>query len=115
MADAIAFGDELAIFNAEQMARAWGATPDQIRACAPRCYRFSDRRIDPVQRLGMFKTARDMKMKVDPEQIADECQFVLLAEDEGEQEPGPDPEPDPAPGPAPDQGETPTGTYSAAQ
>lgn len=115
--------------NAQQLARAFGASVDQVLACVPRCYRFLDRRIDPVQRLGMFKTAMlDMKLRVDPDQIAEEGQFVILPEDEDEDEDGQegegtgsapgapssqDPPAEPPAAPAPAQ-ETPTGAFSAA-
>lgn len=105
--------------NREALARAFNATPDEIMACVPRCHRWLDRRIDPVARLGMFKTARDMGYKIDPEQVQDEAQILILSddkdEDEGKNEESPAPAADPAPNAAEHADGTPTGTYSAAQ
>ena len=68
--------------NVYSLARAFGASPQQILAVVPRCYRVLDRRIDPVQRLSMFVSAkRDLQLNVDPRQIEEELNIRILAED----------------------------------
>jgi len=74
--------------NAAQLARAFGVTVDEVLAVCPVAYRVVDRRVDPAQRLGMFATAvkpraqGGLGLNVDPEQIAEECNFRLLEDDE---------------------------------
>lgn len=65
--------------NAEQLANALGCTPDQVRAEVPHAYRVIDKRVDPVARLKMFIDGRkELKLKIDDEQIAEECNFRLV-------------------------------------
>ena len=86
--------------NAYALARALGAAPAQILAVSPRCYRVLDRRIDPVQRLSMFVSAkRDLCMAIDPRQVEEELGIRTLgqageAADYGTVFPPDEPEPD---------------------
>lgn len=66
--------------NVYAMARAFGASPQQILAVTPRCYRVMDRRIDPVQRLGMFVAAKkELGADIDLEQMSEELNIRLMA------------------------------------
>ncbi len=70
--------------NAVALAGALGCSPAQILAEIPHAFRVIDRRIDPPARLKMFIDASAPKDKgglglsIDPEQIAEECNFRLL-------------------------------------
>lgn len=68
--------------NDAELARIAGVSPEAVRALVPRVAWFLDRKVDPVARLGMFKTAMvDMHIPVDPDQIYDE--FHMLPPQEG--------------------------------
>jgi hypothetical protein len=67
--------------NREELARITGLTPEAVCALVPRVSWFLDRKVDPVARLGMFKTALvDMRLPLDPEQVYDEMHFLTPAE-----------------------------------
>lgn len=73
--------------NARQIAEATGATPGEVRKHVPIAYRIVDRRQDPQVRLAMFISASTPKdqgglgLTIDPEQIAEECNFRLIEGD----------------------------------
>lgn len=72
--------------NAYALARAFGASPEQICAVAPRAFRALDRRIDPVARLGIFVTAKkELLLNIDPQQVAEELNLRLLDDGQAEE------------------------------
>lgn len=79
--------------NAEQLARIAKVSPAAVRALVPKVSWFLDRKVDPVARLGMFKTALvDMGMDLDPEQIYDEMHFRPPGAGAGLRAPAPAPQ-----------------------
>ena len=99
--------------NLPQLCRAFGASPDQIRAVFPRAYRVVDRRMDPAARLklcldyagpgGEAGAAPAGRRKVDWDRVAAELAIPLLQDEPGEDvEPQPEP---PADEPADDASE----------
>ncbi len=85
--------------NAEQLARIAHVSPEAVKRLVPKVAWFLDRKVDPVARLGMFKTALvDMRMDLDLEQIYDEFYFIqpttagggaLRPPEQEQQQPGP--------------------------
>lgn len=66
--------------NAEALARALGCSPADVLAEVPHAFRVIDRRIDPPARLKMFIDGRkELGLNIDPEQVAEECNFRLLS------------------------------------
>lgn len=71
--------------NAEALAAATGLPPEAVKQLVPRLTWWLDRTVDPVARLGMFKTFTvDMGRKVDDDQLYDEFHFVPA--EEGDEE-----------------------------
>lgn len=62
--------------NAEALARVAGVSPEAVKELVPLVRFFLDRTVTPVERLGMFVTAkRDLGMSIDPAQIYEEFHF----------------------------------------
>jgi len=63
--------------NAPELARITGVPPEVVKQLVPRVAWFLDRTVDPVARLGMFKTFMvDMGGAVDVDQVRDEFHFL---------------------------------------
>lgn len=85
--------------NAEQLSRIAGISPAAVKALVPKIAWFLDRKVDPVARLGMFKTALvDMKLPLDMEQIYDEMHFTQPTDRGGGALMPPEPETQEGPG-----------------
>ena len=76
--------------NLPQLCRAFGASPDQIRAVFPRAYRVVDRRMDPAARLKLCLDyagptgAAEGRRKVDWDRVAAELAIPLMQDEPGE-------------------------------
>lgn len=69
--------------NAERWARAFApycpgedCSPESVLSCIPRIAWTINRKVDPVQRLGMFVTGKENGLLIDASQVYDECQFA---------------------------------------
>lgn len=50
-------------------------SPESVRACLPRVTWTINRKVDPVQRLGMFVTGKENGLLIDASQVYEECDF----------------------------------------
>jgi len=86
--------------NLEELASAYGASPDQIRAVMPRAFRVVDRRLDPAVRLklcldyeaGGKNAGGAPRRAVDWDQVAEELCIPLTADEPADELPEPGPE-----------------------
>lgn len=84
--------------NLPQLCRAFGASPDQIRAVCPRAYRVVDRRMDPTARLKLCLDFEDKgadgqpapgRRRVDWDRVAAELAIPLMQDEPGDDLPEP--------------------------
>lgn len=78
--------------NIEELAQAFGVTPDQIRANVPRAFRVVDRAMDPAARLALYVTAKEkLGINLDNDRVAAELNLPVAVDEPGEEDTAPEP------------------------
>ena len=68
--------------NMDALCTAFGATPEQVRACMPRAFRSVDRVLDPTAQLNLYVTAKEkLGVRLDMERVAEQLSLPVAVDE----------------------------------